>query len=54
MSEYEIRMECLRLATLFGMPHCVEIARQYYDFVLGKSDAEKLKAAKEFAAKMNE
>ena len=51
MDQYGIRLECLRLAEARGgtVQEVAETARGWTDFVLGRSDAELIRAAREFA-----
>ena len=54
--EHEIRMECLRLAIshlgVDDIKHTTTIAGQLSDFVIGKNDAEIVRAARDFADKV--
>ncbi|MFD2207193.1 hypothetical protein [Kiloniella antarctica] len=54
MSDYEIRLECLKLAnTISSNSREIEkIARQYADFILGTKDAEIIRAARELSKKV--
>lgn len=63
MYEHQIRLECLKLArsqygdisydtALMEAGRLIEVARLYSDFVLGKSDAEVIRAARNFAEKV--
>jgi hypothetical protein len=58
MDELEFRLECLRLAHPADLRSeearaTIERARAYADFVLSRRDAEIIRAATDFAEKIN-
>lgn len=52
MDPYDVRLECLKLATEKAPGSEVETARTWADFVLGTSDADVIRAARELADKV--
>lgn len=54
MSEYEMRLQCLRLATKYDYGDAVKRAREYYDFLTDKSDSKIIEAARNLAKIANE
>lgn len=52
MDGCDVRLECLKLAREVAPGREIERAREFADFVLGRNDAEIIRAAHDLAARV--